>query len=142
MKTPILLLLTTLSCFAQYRYNTSTLYTTSTNAVLLANTNVTPSAAFSVASGTTVDIQLAGTVTTNATGGTNLITATFRKGMDGSHWDSSFTFSVRSTTNTEAWGRTNISVASDAYLQLYTVTNGNSFSVTNFTVKVGQKVGL
>ena len=69
MKTAILLLLTTLSCFAQYRYNTSTLYTTSTNAVLLANTNITPSAAFSVASGTTVDIQLAGTVTTNAAGG-------------------------------------------------------------------------
>lgn len=139
----LILLLILLPCaHAQYRYNTSTLATTSTNSVLLANTNITYNAAFAVAAGNTVDVQIAGTVTTNAAGGTNLITGTFQKSMDGSRWSSFFSFSIRSTTNSEAWDRTNVNVAADAFIRLTTVTNGNAFSITNFTVKVGQKVGL
>ena len=139
----LLALLCGLTAHAQYRYRGPyTLASSTTNALILANTNITYNSSAELGAGNYIQVQLGFTVVTNADGGTNNVVATFQKSLDDVRYDSQFTLTLPATTNTEAYLRTNLSWSSDVYLKLVSVTNGNAFALTNFFIKVGQKTGL
>ena len=136
-----------LTASAQYRYQTYTLPSSSTNTTIQTNTLATYNSSAAVSSSTRADIRLAfklTSATTNAMG-TNAfqnVTCTFDKSVDGTYWTNSFTFSVRANSNSVVWDQTNIDVSTAAWLRLVSITNGNAGKVTNVSVFVGAKTGL
>lgn len=148
MKTIILiLLLTACSAQAQYRYGVYTAAGTTTNATINTNTLETFNTSVDVGASSRADIQLVFRLTstdTNAMSATcsNLVTATFDSGIDGTYFTNQFTFSVAGQSNAVALGFTNIDVSQMAWLRLVSITNANLGIVTNYSLKIGRKIGL
>jgi hypothetical protein len=146
MKIIILLLLTCLTASAQYRFN---LYTVSlaTNAFVGTNSfSSSGTQAFDVGAGSTASIQLAFKMATNDYPhfATNEVVTVWETSMDGTRFANRFFFNLTSTataTNAEVWGRTNFPVTYP-WLKYVGVTNLNQARMTNYSIKVGNKIGL
>lgn len=146
MKIIIALLLTALTCSAQYRYNVSRAGSTGTNSIIAATTQTTYNSGVDVGASTVADIQyrfrlLSGTET-------NIVRLWFDRSMDaGAGTNSPIYFGTEYFTNwangtnwvTNRW---QTSVSNAAILRFVAATNGNSVSVTNDTLYIGRKVGL
>ena len=142
MKTIALLLLSTLSCFAQFRFNNYTLYSTSTNSSVGANAATTNiNATVSVAQGNYAQVQIASSVFTNNVNATNMVSTYWDASFDGTRFTNAFTIEFRSATNGESWMHTNFAVTYP-FLRLKYLSNANATPLTNVTVKLGQKIGL
>lgn len=148
MKTLItLILLAACTAQAQYRYSLYTAAGTTTNATIGTNTLETFGSSVDVGASSRADIQIVFRLTsvdTNAMSAvcSNLVTATFDSGIDGTYWTNQFTFSVAGRSNAVALGFTNIDVSQIAWLRLVSITNANEGIVTNYSVKIGRKIGL
>lgn len=117
-----------------------------TNDYIATNSYTTYNAAFAVAAGSSVQIQLAFKMATNdyPRFATNDIITTWQSSMDGSRYTNQFQFNLKSTataTNTEVWGLTNFSVTYP-WLKLISISNLNQARLTNHSIKVGQKTGI
>lgn len=146
MKTIFVLLLSSLSCFAQYRYSTYTIPAT-TNTVIASNAMTTFNTACDVAGSTRAYIRLSYKLTsqtTNAMSATcsNAVTALFETSGDGTYYTNQFSLTVNAKTNLVVWGYTNISIADAAWIRLVSITNANHAKVTNHQVFIGAKQGL
>lgn len=148
MKTLIaIILLIACTAQAQYRYSLYTAAGVTTNATISTNTLETFNASVDVGASSRADIQIVFRLTsvdTNAMSAacSNLVTATFDSGIDGTYWTNSFSFSVAGRSNEVALGFTNIDVSQMSWLRLLSVTNANQCVVTNYSVKIGRKIGL
>jgi len=146
MKIIAILLLSTLSCFAQFRYSTYTLPTT-TNTVIASNAITTFNSSCDVAGSTRAYIRLAFKLTSQDSGTmnsvcSNNVTATFDLSGDGTYYTNQFQLVVQARTNTTVWGYTNIDISQWAWIRLVSITNANSAKVTNHSVYIGAKQGL
>jgi hypothetical protein len=143
---PIIILFLSMACAsAQYRY---TLYssTVATNAYISTNSYTTYNTTFAVSAGSAVQIQLAFKMATNdyPHWATNDIITTWQSSMDGTRFTNQFQFKLTSTataTNTEVWGLTNFTVTYP-WLRFINITNFNQARLTNYSVTVGQKIGI
>lgn len=143
-KFSILILLACLTASAQYRFNLYTA-TIATNASIATNAVATYGQSFDVGAGTEATIQVAfklNSTNVSATA-TNAWVTVWDTSMDGTRFTNRFTFSVygNGTTNTEAWGTTNFTVEWP-WLRFVNATNLVGETVTNPSVKVGNKIGL
>jgi hypothetical protein len=149
MKTKLCLLfclLLTLPCAAQWRFNRYT-PSASTNAFIGAYSNqAAVNASMDVAAGNNVLIQFYFSLCSTNTGpilttATNYVTTFWDVSFDGQRWTNEFAWGVRAKTNGEAWDMTNIPVTYP-WLRYKYMSNANPAAVTNFSIRVGQKVGL
>jgi hypothetical protein len=147
MKTLIsIILLCALSAQAQYRFN---IYTAgvATNAYIGTNSySTTYATSFDVGAGTEAIIQLSFKMATNDYPhfATNDVITTWQTSLDGTRFTNQFQFKLTSTataTNTEVWGMTNFAVELP-WLRLVSVSNLNQARLTNYSIRVGNKVGL
>jgi len=146
MKTLAILLLSTLSCFAQFRYSTYTLPST-TNTVIASNAATTFNTSCDVAGSTRAHIRLAFKLTSQDTNAMNAacsnnVTATFDLSGDGTYYTNQFQLVVQAQSNSIAWNYTNIDISQWAWVRLVSITNANSAKVTNHSVFIGAKQGL
>ena len=148
MKTLIaIILLIACTAHAQYRYGIYTAAGVATNDIVNTNTLTVFNTTVDVGASSRADIQLVFRLTsydTNAMSSTcsNLVTATFDSGIDGTYFTNQFTFSVAGRSNAVALGFTNIDVSQIAWLRLVSITNANLAVVTNYSLKIGRKIGL
>jgi len=147
MKTLIsIIILCALSASAQYRFNSYTAGV-ATNAYIGTNSySTTYSTAFDVGAGSTACIQLAFKMATNDYPhfATNDVITTWQSSMDGTRFTNQFQFTIKSNasaTNTEVWGLTNFNVTYP-WLKLMSVSNLNQARLTNYSVRVGNKIGI
>lgn len=147
MKTLIsIIILCALSAQAQYRFN---IYTAgvATNANIGTNSySTTYSTAFDVGAGSTACIQLSFKMATNDYPhfATNDVITTWQSSLDGTRYTNQFQFKLTSTataTNTEVWGLTNFTVTYP-WLKFVSISNLNQARLTNYSIKVGNKVGI
>ena len=140
------LLLTSLSCFAQYRYNVSRVGSTGTNSIIPSTANTNYNSGADVGASTMADIQYKFRLFSGTE--TNLVRLQFDRSMDaGAGTNSPVYFGTEYFTNwangtnwvTNRWVT---SVSNAAILRFVGATNGNSVSVTNDTLYIGRKVGL
>ncbi len=142
----VLFVLSVLSSSAQYRYNLYTAHSGGTNSYVPAFSNSTSiDLSMDVGQGNYAQILVYYSLISTNTNAvpascTNLVTTLWDASMDGSHFTNEWLFSVRSTTNGN-WGMTNIAVTYP-YLRYRRMTNDNAAHLTNFMVRVGQKIGL
>jgi hypothetical protein len=144
MKTLLILLacLLGLSAQAQYRARPYSLYTTGTNSVMNANTNITHATTWDVAAGNSAILWMRYRLSSTNAAGTNPVTVRMLKGPTSSLFTNQFTFSVRAQTNQYVWDYTNVSVSDAIFLMHADTTNGNSISATNVEIGIIQKTGL
>lgn len=143
MKIIFALLLTVCACFGQYGLRPPyVLLTTSTNSVLLANTNQSVNLTVDVAAGHRAELIFAFKLTDATNIGTNPIVLTFDKALESPYFTNQFTVSLAAKTNALAWTNVTIGTTNDVYLRLVSVTNHNAVSATNVLVKLFQKTGL
>lgn len=128
---------------AQYRYTTQSLTGTTTNSWIAANTLSNYNATADVGASTRADVWMYGRlVTNNVAGLTNPITAYFDRSLDGRFWTNPFTLTMYADSNNFVWATTNVWITNAAHIRHVSTTNGNSINLTNYVVKVGNKVGL
>jgi hypothetical protein len=142
----ILLLCACLTAPAQSKWNNYTAGV-ATNAYVGTNSySTTYSTTFDVSAGSTASIQLAFKMATNDYPhfATNEVVTVWQSSMDGTRFTNQFTYALMSTataTNTEVWGITNFAVTYP-WLKFVGLTNLNSARLTNYSVRVGDKIGL
>jgi len=144
---PIIILFLSMACAsAQYRFNSYTAGV-ATNAYIGTNSySTTYSTAFDVGAGSTACIQLAFKMATNDYPhfATNDVITTWQSSMDGTRFTNQFQFTIKSNasaTNTEVWGLTNFNVTYP-WLKLMSVSNLNQARLPNYSVRVGNKIGI
>lgn len=145
MKIIILLLLTCLTASAQYRFNIYR-YSIATNASIASNAVSTVGTSVDVGSGTEATIQIAFKQTngTNAvpTDATNNLVSVWDTSLDGTRFTNRFSFTLKAqATTNEVWGTTNFTTEWP-WLRLVNITNTTGAIVTNYSVTVGNKIGL
>ena len=141
MKYIIAFILCAFSASAQYRYALVTL-TTASNTVA-ANTQTTINSAADVGASSRADILFYFSLTTNNVAGlTNPVTANFETSIDGSKYTNAFSITLAANSNNVVVMQTNVWVTNAAWLRFSTITNGNTKPLTNYVIKVGNKIGL
>lgn len=146
------LLLLTLMAFcviganAQYRFNQYTASIATNSFVGTNSYSTTGSQSFDVGSGSTAWIQLSFKMATNdyPQFATNDIVTVWQSSLDGTRFTNQFLFKIQSTvtaTNTEVWGMTNFAVTLP-WLKFVGLTNLNQARLTNYSIRVANKVGL
>lgn len=146
MKLILAILLVACSAHAQYRFNRYTA-SASTNAFVGAYSNQpSVNSSMEVAAGNYVQLFFYFSLCSTNTGpilttATNPVTTYWDASFDGERYTNEFTWSVNAKTNGEAWGLTNIPITYP-HLRFKYMSNGNPAAVTNWGIKVGQKIGL
>jgi len=145
MKTIIaLLMFAALTAQAQYRFNIYR-FTVATNASIATNAVATIGSSVDVGSGTEAIIQVAFKLNTNGmpANATNGLVTVWDSSLDGSRFTNRFTSTVygNNTTNNEAWATTNI-LTEVPWLRLVNITNTVGATVTNYSITVGNRIGL
>jgi hypothetical protein len=141
MKYILAFMLCACSASAQYRYALVTL-TTASNTVA-ANTQTTINSAADVGASSRADILFYFSLTTNNVAGlTNPVTANFETSIDGSKYTNAFSITLAANSNNVVVMQTNVWVTNAAWLRFSTITNGNTKPLTNYVIKVGNKIGL
>jgi hypothetical protein len=141
MKYILAFILCAFSASAQYRYALVTL-TTASNTVA-ANTQTTINSAADVGASSRADILFYFSLTTNNVAGlTNPVTANFETSIDGSKYTNAFSITLAANSNNVVVMQTNVWVTNAAWLRFSTITNGNTKPLTNYVIKVGNKIGL
>lgn len=145
MKTLIsIILFCAFSASAQYRFNVYR-YSIATNATIATNVVATIGTAVDVGSGSEAVIQVAFKQSTNGfpANATNALVTVWDWSLDGTRFTNRFTFSVygNNTTNIEAWATTNI-LTEMPWLRFVNATNLTGATVTNYSVTVGNRIGL
>ncbi len=146
MKLILAILLVACSAQAQYRFNRYTA-SASTNSFVGAYSNqAAVNLPMEVAAGNNAQLLFYFTLCSTNVGpilttATNPVVTYWDVSFDGSHFTNQFTWSVNAKTNGEAWDMTNLPVTYP-YLRYRYMSNGNPAAVTNWGIKVGQKVGL
>jgi len=143
MKTLAILLLTTISCFAQFRYELTPVGTANpTNNTHAGNVNSNYLAAANVGGSTLADIQVSFRHRETNGGTTNGITLTFDSSIDNTYWTNTASWHVVANgTNLVVWRTNSIDVRSAAWLRLNSVTNTATNHLTNFMIYIGRKNG-
>jgi hypothetical protein len=143
MKTIALLLLSTLSCFAQFRYELTPVGTanpTNNTHAGLANSNY--HAAVNVGGSTRADILVKFRHREAGSTDTNGFTLTFDKSKDNSYFTNSITWHIPAAgTNLVVWETNGIDVQSYAWFRFQSGTNTATNWLTNFFVYIGRKNG-
>lgn len=140
--------LSALSASAQYRYNLYTAAGTGTNSTIGTNAGVTFDTTMDVASSSKVSVQFVFKLTSSTTnalpaGCTNPVVLRFDYGIDGTYWTNRFSWTNYANSNNVVIGLlTNLDVTPWAWFRLVDGSNYNNGIVTNYSVKVGGKVGL
>lgn len=142
MKTLLtLIMLSCLTASAQFRYNLYT-FSIATNASIASNAITTINSAVDVGSGTEATVQVAFKQHLPIHSSTNDIVTVWQSSLDGTRFTNEFTFALKAqATTNEVWDRTNFAVKLP-WLRLVNITNTTGAIVTNYSVKVGQKIGL
>ena len=145
MKIILILMLIALNASAQYRFNQYTA-TVATNAYIATNSSTTYNVAYDVGAGSTACIQLAFKMSTNDYPhfATNDVITTWQSSLDGTRFTNQFQFKLTSTataTNTEVWGLTNFTVTYP-WLKFVSISNLNQARLTNYSIKIGNKIGI
>ena len=130
---------------AQYRFN-QYVVGVATNAFIGTNSYTNYNVAYDVGSGTEATIQVAFKMATNdyPQFATNDVITTWASSMDGVRFTNYFQFALKSTataTNTEVWGLTNF-VVELPWLKFVGITNLNQARLTNYSIRICNKVGL
>ena len=143
---PIIILFLSMACAsAQYRFNQYTA-TVATNAYIATNSYTAYNVAYDVGAGSTACIQLAFKMATNDYPhfATNDVITTWQSSLDGTRFTNQFQFKLTSTataTNTEVWGLTNFTVTYP-WLKFVSISNLNQARLTNYSIKIGNKIGI
>ena len=145
MKIISMLMLIALNASAQYRFNQYTA-TVATNAYIATNSYTDYNVAYDVGAGSTACIQLAFKMATNDYPhfATNDVITTWQSSLDGTRFTNQFQFKLTSTataTNTEVWGLTNFTVTYP-WLKFVSISNLNQARLTNYSIKIGNKIGI
>ena len=140
-KTIIMLLLSALSCAAQYRYTLSPAGAIGTNAWIGSSSNQIYNSSVDVGATTVADVQVSFRLLSN-TGYTNIVRLAVDKSLDatgffGTEYLTNWASGTNGVTN-----RFRVSVTNAAFLRVQSVTNGNADPLTNFNIYIGRKIGL
>jgi hypothetical protein len=117
-----------------------------TNAYIATNSYTDYNVAYDVGAGSTACIQLAFKMATNDYPhyATNDVITTWQSSLDGTRFTNQFQFKLTSTataTNTEVWGLTNFTVTYP-WLKFVSISNLNQARLTNYSIKIGNKIGI
>lgn len=142
MKIATLILLGSVLCASgQYRYNLHQVGPAGTNATHPTFTISNYQANAVVGPSTWADVQLRFSCLTNEVDDSNIVIVV-RTSIDASNWRDSQSFTSAANGTNIVCDLFRVQVTNAAYLQLYSLTNATTDTLTNLTVKIGNKVGL